>query len=74
MNDLTAARLQYIIARVIDNANDAVKDSKENPKDDFINGKKLAYYEVLDTIKNELDVSEQDMKEFGLNFPLETLL
>jgi len=74
MNDLTAERLQYIIARVIDNANDAVKDSKENPKDDFINGKKLAYYEVLDTIKNELDVSEQDMKEFGLNFPLETLL
>ena len=74
MNDLTAERLQYIIARVIDNANDAVKDSKENPKDDFINGKKLAYYEVLDTIKNELDVSEQDMKEFGLDFPLETLL
>ena len=74
MNDLTAERLQYIIARVIDNANDAVKDSKENPKSDFIDGKKLAYYEVLDTIKNELDVSEQDMKEFGLNFPLETLL
>ncbi len=74
MNDLTAERLQYIIARVIDNANDAVKESKENPKSDFIDGKKLAYYEVLDTIKNELDVSEQDMKEFGLDFPLETLL
>ena len=74
MNDLTAARLQYIIARVIDNAYDAVKESKEDPKNDFINGKKLAYYEVLDTIKNELYVSEQDMKEFGLDFPLETLL
>ena len=74
MNDLTAERLQYIIARVIDNANDAVKESKEDPKNDFINGKKLAYYEVLDTIKNELYVSEQDMKEFGLDFPLETLL
>lgn len=74
MNNLTAERLKYIIARVIDNANDAVKESKENPKDAFIDGKKLAYYEVLDTIKNELDVSEQDMKEFGLDFPLETLL
>ena len=74
MNNLTAERLKYIIARVIDNANDAVKESKENPKDTFIDGKKLAYYEVLDTIKNELDVSEQDMKEFGLDFPLETLL
>lgn len=74
MNNLTAERLKYIIARVIDNANDAIKESKENPKDAFIDGKKLAYYEVLDTIKNELDVSEQDMKEFGLDFPLETLL
>ncbi len=74
MNNLTAERLKYIIARVIDNANDTVKESKENPKDAFIDGKKLAYYEVLDTIKNELDVSEQDMKEFGLDFPLETLL
>ncbi len=74
MNNLTAERLKYIIARVIDNANDAVKESKENPKDAFIDGKKLAYYEVLDTIKNELDVSEQDMREFGLDFPLETLL
>ena len=74
MNNLTAERLKYIIARVIDNANDTVKESKENPKDAFIDGKKLAYYEVLDTIKNELDVSEQDMKELGLDFPLETLL
>ena len=74
MNNLTAERLKYIIARVIDNANDAIKESKENPKDAFIDGKKLAYYEVLDTIKNELDVSEQDMKEFGLDFTLETLL
>lgn len=74
MNNLTTERLKYIIARVIDNANDAAKESKENPKDEFIDGKKMAYYEVLDTIKNELDVSEQYMKEFGLDFPLETLL
>ena len=74
MNELTTERLKYIIARVIDNANDAAKGGKENPGDAFNNGKKMAYYEVLDTIKNELDVSEQDLEEYGLNFSLEELL
>ena len=40
----------------------------------FYDGKKTAYYEILDTIKNELDVSEQDLKEYGLDFTLEELL
>ena len=74
MSDLTTERLKYIIARVIDNANDAVRESKADPDDAFIDGKKTAYYEVLDTIKNELDVSEQDLKEYGLDFTLEELL
>ncbi len=74
MSKLTAERLKYIIARVIDNANDAFEESKTEPDDAFIAGKKTAYYEVLDTIKNELDVSEQDLKEYGLNFTLEELL
>lgn len=74
MSNLTAERLKYIIARVVDNANDAVEESKAEPDDAFIVGKKTAYYEVLDTIKNELDVSEQDLKEYGLNFKLEELL
>lgn len=74
MSELTTERLKFIIARVIDNANDAVKESKSEPNDAFIDGKKTAYYEVLDTIKNELDVSEQDLKEYGLDFTLEELL
>lgn len=74
MSNLTAERLKFIIARVIDNANDAIEESKADSDDAFIDGKKTAYYEVLDTIKNELDVSEQDLKEYGLNFTLEELL
>ena len=74
MSELTTERLKFIIARVIDNANDAVKESKAKPNDTFIDGKKTAYYEILDTIKNELDVSEQDLKEYGLDFTLEELL
>lgn len=68
MNEST---IKFIISRVIDNANDALEEAKENKNDDFYNGKKLAYYEILDTIKNELKVSEQDLKDFGLDIDLE---
>lgn len=59
--------IKYIIARVIDNASD------DDPKDrsEFTLGRRLAYYEILDTIKNELIVNEQELKEFGLDFNLE---
>ncbi len=63
--------IKYILSRVIDNANDAVAEAKENPEDDFYKGKKLAYYEVLDTIKNELKARDQDLKEIGLDINLE---
>lgn len=63
--------IKYIVSRVIDNANDAFEESKENADDDFYKGKKLAYYEILDTIKNELKARGQDLKEFGLDVNLE---
>lgn len=63
--------IKYIISRVVDNANDAIAEVKENPQDDFYKGKKLAYYEVLDTIKNELKVRDQNLKDFGLDIDLE---
>lgn len=63
--------VKYIIARVIDNANDALEEAKRNKDDAFYKGKKLAYYEILDTIKNELDINDQNLKEFGLDINLE---
>jgi len=63
--------IKYIIARVIDNAGD---ERTLKSKDDFSMGKKLAYYEILDTIKNELIINDQDLKEFGLDFNLEDKL
>ena len=63
--------IKIIIARVIDNAGDALEEARENEGDDFYKGKKLAYYEILDTIKNELDIRDRDLKEFGLDMNLE---
>ena len=70
-NQLTTAELEYIISRVLSNANDALTNTDNS---DFSNGKKEAYYEVLDTIKNELIAREVDIKPFGLDIPLERLL
>lgn len=68
---MNEATIKFIISRVIENANDALKESKENKNDDFYKGRKLAYYEILDTIKNELKVNDQDLKDFGLDIDLE---
>ena len=68
---MSESEIKYIVARVLENANDAFKESTENKDDDFYKGKKLAYYEILDTIKNELKARGQDLKEFGLDINLE---
>lgn len=65
--------IKFIISRVIDNANDAIEQLQENPEDDFYKGRKLAYYEILDTIKNELIANDRDLKDFGLDVSLEKL-
>lgn len=72
MNDvLTREGIKYMIARLLENANEAVEESKRNKEDAYCAGKKIAYYEMLDILKTELDVREQDLKEFGLDIDLE---
>lgn len=71
---MSESALQYILSRMLDNANDAMKELKNNPKDLFYQGKQLAYYEMIDTIKNELEAHNQDLKEYGLDFDLEDKL
>ena len=68
---MSESEVKYIVSRVLDNANEAFEDAESNKDDDFYKGKKLAYYEILDTIKNELKARGQDLKEFGLNINLE---
>lgn len=68
---MSESEIKYIVARVLDNANDALDEANVDKDDDFYKGKKLAYYEILDTIKNELKARGQDLKEFGLDINLE---
>lgn len=68
---MTEAEIKFIISRVIESANDTIEESKKNNNAEFNSGKLFAYYEILDTIKNELIVREQDLKDFGLDIDLE---
>ena len=71
---LAKEALKHIIARLLDNAYDAVADSADRENDPFLSGKRLAYYEALSIIKSELAAQDADMEEFGLNVMLETML
>lgn len=68
---MTDTTIKFIISRVIENAQDANEEAQANKGDVFYSGRKLAYYEILDTIKNELEARDQDLKEFGLDIDLE---
>lgn len=68
-NNWEVETLQYIVARIVENARDA-----ESAADDFSKGKRMAYYEVLDTIKTELAIMGADPEVFGIDFDLEGLL
>lgn len=68
---LTKEGIKYMISRLLENANEAVEESKENKDDAYCSGRKIAYYEMLDILKTELDIRDQDLKEFGLDIDLE---
>lgn len=69
--NLSEESIKYIIARLIERADDATQEYRKNKDDKFECGHSLAYYEMLDILKTELDLHEQDLKEFGLDMNLE---
>ena len=74
MRELTNDEWDYIISRVLRNAIDAVEEARQLPHNDFNDGRALAYYEVLDTMKNEFLAREVDVERLGLGGSLERLL
>lgn len=67
----TKEGMEYIIGRLLKNAQETVDEWGKNKNNLFYDGKALAYYEMLDIIKAELDIRNQDLKEFGLDINLE---
>lgn len=69
---MTKTTFDFILERIINNAMDAANE--KGGDDTFQDGKKLAYYEILDTIKNEIIAHDIDVSEYGLDTALEDLM
>lgn len=67
MTGLTEESMEYIISRLLDNANEAQQEWENNKTDPFCSGRRLAYYEMLDILKSEFDAHDADLKELGLD-------
>ena len=74
MRELTNDEWDYIISRVLRNAIDAAEEARQLPYNEFKDGRALAYYEVLDTMKNEFLARDVDVARLGLGGSLERLL
>ena len=75
-NLLSKEGIAFIIERVLNNAKEATSDRNNATEEEDViyhSGRVEAYYEILDTIKNELLIKDQDIKEFGLDFNLEQI-
>ena len=68
MSKLNEDSLKYIIARLVENANDAVEEDEKDKSDAFNQGRHLTYIEMLDILKNELDVPGCRPQRIGLRF------
>ena len=68
------AALKAAIHSIPEQALRAVSDAKQNPQDAFKDGRALAYYEVLDTVKNQLEIYDLNANVFGLGMNLDMLL
>lgn len=71
---LTKDGIKYIIARLVERAKESANEVKENPENDFQAGRNMAYYEMLDILKTELEMKDQDLKTFGLDLDLEKMI
>lgn len=69
--NLSEESIKFIISRLIERADEAMQEYQKDKNNDFESGRSLAYYEMLDILKTELDLHEQDLKEFGLDINLE---
>lgn len=69
--NLTEESIKYIISRLVERTDEAMQEYQKDKNNDFESGRSLAYYEMLDILKTELDLHEQDLKEFGLDINLE---
>ena len=69
---MTDELFNHIVKRIISSAEDTLDATRAYGDDDeFLRGKRFAYYEVLDTIRNDLFIEGYDLKQCGLDFDID---
>lgn len=63
--------LKAAIARLIENADEALAESKSHSGEEYYEARNAVYYEVLDTIKDDIILGDLDPADFGLGMDLE---
>ena len=69
--ELNTEAMKYIVMRLVQNALETTKGERT---DIFEQGKRLAYYEMLDIIKTELEARDFDISEFGIDFDINKIV
>lgn len=62
--------IKFLIARLLESAKETVRESEGKAGDAFYDGKKLAYYEMLDILQSELEAHGESLSDFGLDVDL----
>lgn len=68
MNDNIIA---YLIERLLKAAKESHDEMEKNKSDIFVQGRNLAYYEMLDMLKSGLDMYDVSLEDYGLDVDLE---
>lgn len=66
--------VKYLIERLLVNAKEASDESKADRSDVFAQGKNLAYYEMLDILKSELEIRDISLKDYGIDVDIDSLI
>ena len=71
-NKLTNDQLEFLVSRLLERARESVDEYNESTGEDkiFESGRKMAYFEMLDILKKELNMRDQDLAKYGLDFDL----
>ena len=72
-DSIKSDQLKFIIKKILAFAADAKEMAKNEGKTPFYQGLMQAYYEVLDTMQDQMIIDETDLKEFGLDIKLEDI-
>ena len=67
---MTEEIIKFIFECILEYADDVMQLQRSEVND----AKRLSYYEILNTIKNQLEINDIDLEEYGFDFRLEEIL